>query len=196
MILDVVDYISSAGFIGWPIIALSIVLWSVLGYRWSLLKLPKSFSPERIENYRPDGVPSTLFEVMYDDAKRLALVDGTRKSFEVEMQSYQYEVNRGAKVVGSIVAVAPLMGLLGTVAGMIVTFKSMESMALFSQGGGIAGGISQALITTQMGLAVAIPGVLIGKFLNSRQQTFLQVIDHYRVQLEKRLDTKGESSEV
>lgn len=196
MILEVFDYISSAGFIGWPIIGLSVVLWSVLGYRWSLLRLPKGFNPESVERYSPPAQASSLFEMMVTEAMTLALETGSKKSFEIEMQGYKSEINRGAKIVGSIVAVAPLMGLLGTVAGMIVTFKSMESMALFSQGGGIAGGISQALITTQMGLAVAIPGVLIGKYLNSKQQTFLQVIDYYRVQLEKRLDSVGGSHEV
>ena len=65
--------------------------------------------------------------------------------------------------------VSPLLGLLGTVSGMIETFDSLASMALFTQSGGIAGGISQALFTTQMGLAVAIPGVLVQSVLNRQQ---------------------------
>ena len=48
---------------------------------------------------------------------------------------------------------------------MIETFSALGDMALFTQSGGIAGGISQALLTTQMGLVVAIPGLLVGRIL-------------------------------
>jgi biopolymer transport protein ExbB len=68
------------------------------------------------------------------------------------------------------VVAAPLLGLLGTVSGMIETFRSLEDMALFSQSGGIAGGISQALFTTQLGLAVAIPGLIIKGHLDKKQR--------------------------
>jgi biopolymer transport protein ExbB len=70
----------------------------------------------------------------------------------------------------TIVSAAPLLGLLGTVIGMIETFDSLGDMSLFSQSGGIAGGISQALITTQMGLAVAIPGLVVNGALKRRQK--------------------------
>ena len=53
---------------------------------------------------------------------------------------------------------------------MIETFDSLGNMSLFSQSGGIAGGISQALITTQMGLAVAIPGLIVNGTLNRKQK--------------------------
>ena len=66
--------------------------------------------------------------------------------------------------------VAPLGGLLGTVGGMIETFRSLEQMALFTQGGGVAGGIAQALLTTQMGLAVAIPGIVLGRVMDKKAQ--------------------------
>jgi biopolymer transport protein ExbB len=56
---------------------------------------------------------------------------------------------------------------------MIETFDSLAEMALFTQSGGIAGGISEALFTTQMGLAVAIPGLLVGRVLK-RKQTALE----------------------
>ena len=52
---------------------------------------------------------------------------------------------------------------------MIETFDSLGDMSLFTQTGGIAGGISQALITTQMGLAVAIPGLIVNGILNKKQ---------------------------
>jgi biopolymer transport protein ExbB len=66
--------------------------------------------------------------------------------------------------------VSPLLGLLGTVIGMIETFDSLGDMSLYSQSGGIAGGISQALFTTQMGLAVSIPGLVVNGILHRRQK--------------------------
>ena len=71
-----------------------------------------------------------------------------------------------------LVAIAPLAGLLGTVTGMIETFDALGDMSLYSQSGGIAGGISQALFTTQMGLVVAVPGLIIGRLLDRRQTRF------------------------
>ena len=64
---------------------------------------------------------------------------------------------------------APLLGLLGTVTGMMSTF---EVMSLFGTGNakGMAGGISEALITTQTGLIVAIPGLYMKNFLERRAQ--------------------------
>jgi biopolymer transport protein ExbB len=82
-------------------------------------------------------------------------------------------LSRYKGLVNLVVVVAPLLGLLGTVSGMIETFDSLAEMSLFSQSGGIAGGISQALITTQMGLAVAIPGLIAGKLLERRQTALI-----------------------
>lgn len=61
---------------------------------------------------------------------------------------------------------APLLGLLGTVDGMITTFNGLQSMQLVSASGGIAFGISRALITTQLGLCIAAPGLLIDRYLH------------------------------
>ena len=81
-----------------------------------------------------------------------------------------HELERFLNTLGTIAGISPLLGLLGTVIGMIETFDSLGDMSLFSQSGGIAGGISQALITTQMGLAVAIPGLVVNGALKRRQK--------------------------
>jgi biopolymer transport protein ExbB len=60
---------------------------------------------------------------------------------------------------------------------MIETFDSLGNMSLFSQSGGIAGGISQALFTTQMGLVVAVPGLIIGKMLDRQQDNLERELD-------------------
>jgi biopolymer transport protein ExbB len=73
-------------------------------------------------------------------------------------------------------AIAPLMGLLGTVTGMIMTF---QSITLFGTGNPaiMAGGISQALVTTVLGLVCAIPLLLIHNFLNDKAQGILTILE-------------------
>ena len=67
-------------------------------------------------------------------------------------------LGRDLIVMAALTAVAPLLGLLGTVTGMIETFDAV-SVASGSTGTRVAGGVSQALVTTQFGLVVALPGV-------------------------------------
>jgi len=75
-----------------------------------------------------------------------------------------------------IAAVGPLLGLLGTVTGMILTF---QGIALYGAGdvGGMAGGISQALITTVWGLIVAIPTILLHTLVNSKAMRIIHILD-------------------
>lgn len=75
-----------------------------------------------------------------------------------------------------IAAVAPLMGLLGTVTGMIITF---QAITIFGAGDpkAMAGGISGALITTVLGLCVAIPTVLLHTIVNGRAQRIIHILE-------------------
>lgn len=80
------------------------------------------------------------------------------------------DLGRGATLLHTICLVAPLLGLLGTVGGMVETFDSLAEMQLFRQGGGVAAGVAQALLTTQVGLVIAVPGLLLERALRRRQQ--------------------------
>ena len=75
-----------------------------------------------------------------------------------------------------IAAVAPLLGLLGTVTGMIATF---QAITLFGTGDPklMAGGISQALVTTVLGLSVAIPLVLLHSVVASRSKALIEILE-------------------
>ncbi len=77
------------------------------------------------------------------------------------------ELERYSGVVGIVASVAPLLGLLGTVWGMIVTFDVIKEQGL-GQVGQLAGGISAALITTFAGLSVGIPALMAHRYLLSR----------------------------
>ena len=86
------------------------------------------------------------------------------------------KLSRGVMWLKIISVVAPLLGLLGTVTGMIVTF---QAITLFGTGDPklMAGGISQALMTTVLGLVVAIPTVLLHTMVASRSRSIQQVLD-------------------
>ena len=79
-------------------------------------------------------------------------------------------------IIKIISMVAPLLGLLGTVTGMIVTF---QAITIYGAGDpkAMAGGISGALVTTVLGLIVAIPTVLMHTFLNGKAKSVVQVLD-------------------
>lgn len=113
------------------------------------------------------------FGVFSDFKYRLANLKGSRSDASLLLSEEEDQLNRYKIIIKSVVVLAPLLGLLGTVSGMIETFDSLAEMSLFSQSGGIAGGISQALITTQMGLAVAIPGLIVGRLLERKQINLL-----------------------
>ncbi|MFL2502435.1 MAG: MotA/TolQ/ExbB proton channel family protein [Luminiphilus sp.] len=86
------------------------------------------------------------------------------------------KLEQGLTLLKIIAAVAPLMGLLGTVTGMIITF---QAITIFGAGDpkAMAGGISSALVTTVLGLLVAIPTVLLHTVVNGRSQRIIHVLN-------------------
>lgn len=85
-------------------------------------------------------------------------------------------LEKGLSMIKLLAAVAPLLGLLGTVTGMIATF---QSISLFGTGDPklMANGISQALVTTMLGLCVAIPLLFLHSIVASRSRTLVQILD-------------------
>jgi biopolymer transport protein ExbB len=86
------------------------------------------------------------------------------------------KIERGLITLAMLAAIAPMLGLLGTVSGMIETF---QSITLFGTGDPklMSGGISQALVTTELGLAVAIPLLLIHSAISSKSNRLVQILD-------------------
>lgn len=99
---------------------------------------------------------------------------GIRLEDQVIVESAK--LNRGLASVAVIAAIAPLLGLLGTVTGMIETFNSIT---LFGTGDPklMSGGISIALVTTELGLSVAIPLVLFHSFVQGRANHVVDLIN-------------------
>lgn len=169
------DYIELGGpLIMWPLLAIAVVLWFALGYRFSLLSrgsrknvrvLLRRFEQGRANP--PNGIVDEA--IARGVALQRAGQPDLRDHLDEAFGPLERDLKRFATLIGTLVAVAPLLGLLGTVTGMIETFESLGDMTLFSQTGGIASGIATALFTTQMGLVVAVPGVIAKGILDRRQ---------------------------
>lgn len=169
------DYMGSGGFVMWPLFFAAMFLWFGLGFRFHTLKRGSQKSVRTLirkyhENKRTKVVG--IIDSAIQDAMEIVAEYGrsrmARKLIDDTFYEYEVTIRKYSKMVMTLVAIAPLIGLLGTVIGMIETFDSLASASLFSQSGGIAGGISQALFTTQLGLVVAVPGVIIGRLLDRR----------------------------
>ncbi|RZA05465.1 MAG: MotA/TolQ/ExbB proton channel family protein, partial [Moraxellaceae bacterium] len=87
-------------------------------------------------------------------------------------------------IVATSAAVAPLLGLLGTVSGMINTFKMMT---IFGSGdvSTVSGGISEALITTELGLIVAVPSLVISAILTRQIKTYSHAMENFAIKISK-----------
>jgi len=92
------------------------------------------------------------------------------------VNSEAHRLHFGLKTLAIVAAITPLLGLLGTVTGMIETF---QSISLFGSGDPklMSGGISQALVTTQLGLAVAIPILLMHALLQGKANRLIELLD-------------------
>lgn len=176
------DTLRAGGAIGKVILGLGAVL--VLLALWRVVAIVRGTGGSPAD---AEAVALALREQRHDDARRLAagvrgamgrvlarIVEAPERGREelevVAEQAVEREANALDRFATPLLvgaSVAPLLGLLGTVSGMIATFD-----VITEYGAGnpklLSGGISEALVTTQLGLIVAIPGVLIGNLLASR----------------------------
>lgn len=102
--------------------------------------------------------------------------DVRRERVEEAGRAVAHGLERYLNTLGTIAAVSPLLGLLGTVAGMIQVFTAMTTQGL-GDPQALAGGISQALLTTAAGLCVAIPALVAYRYLKGRVETCLLAIE-------------------
>ncbi len=178
-------YLQQGGFVMWPLLLGTAALWYGLGYRLISLRRGTRL-PLRtiIQAFRSGRKSRTLGVIDGAVVQGLQVVEQNphdpRSHLDEAFGPLVKDLQRFALVVMVVVMVAPLAGLLGTVGGMIETFDALGEMSLFRQGGGIAGGIAQALISTQMGLAVAIPGLLVGEVLRRRQESLEQELEQLK----------------
>lgn len=91
-----------------------------------------------------------------------------RGRFEEVEEALVGQVDQRLTVVQTLVGAAPLLGLLGTVIGMLLTFEGISKGAGSETAAQVAHGISQALITTQTGLMIALPGIFMVLIIRRR----------------------------
>ncbi len=176
VVQEILGYLASGGYVMPPLVIATVVLWWTLGYRMmSLQRGTVRGTRNLVYRYLHGKLPSNkegiLVRALYKgmDLRKQNLTHLRRHLDDAFAEEYR-EISRYKVLIKTLVMVSPLLGLLGTVSGMIETFDSLGNMTLFSQSGGIAGGISQALITTQMGLAVSIPGLIVNGLLDKKQK--------------------------
>ena len=181
------DYMKSGGFVMWPLFFTAMFLWFGLGYRFHTLKRGSQKSVRTLirkyhekKRVKTEGIIDSAIVDAMTIVEENGCSSSTRKLIDDRFYGYTKEIKQYSRMVMTLVAIAPLIGLLGTVVGMIETFDSLASASLFSQSGGIAGGISQALFTTQLGLVVAVPGVVIGRLLDRRGNTMAYELEQIK----------------
>ena len=175
------DFIQMGGYIMPPLLLMTMTLWYALGDRYyainrgrsaKLRPLIKKYlkNPDKSVKGIIDGAILQAIEIGQNEQ-----ITNKRAYLDEAFYPYEKELRKHKKLIFTLVAAAPLAGLLGTVTGMIETFDSLASSNLFSaSGGGIAGGISQALFTTQMGLVVSIPGLITSRILDREEELISQ----------------------
>lgn len=194
LLAELADTFAAGGFVMPPLAVGTLLLWYVLGVRAATLdrgdvrSLPDLLAWHRERALRGEEVSvHGIVATAVARASRYMAVPHrprARQSLHKRMDELfadlEADMNRGRALVHSVVVVAPLLGLLGTVTGMVETFDSLAEMALFSQGGGVAGGIAQALLTTQVGLVVAIPGIFADRLLQRKQRRLQAELDELK----------------
>lgn len=100
-----------------------------------------------------------------------------------------HELERFIGTLGTIASISPLLGLLGTVFGMIRTFNAIRTEGV-GDPASLGGGIAEALITTAAGLTVAIPALLAYKYLRSRVENLVVQMEKESIKLVQAMEER------
>ena len=98
--------------------------------------------------------------------------EAIRERIEDTGRHVVHDLNRFLNTLGTVAAISPLLGLLGTVVGMMKVFHDITQYGV-GDPGALAGGISQALITTAAGLLIAIPALIAYRYLRGRVEALV-----------------------
>ena len=172
------DRVQQGGLVGWVILALGafgllLALWRMV----YLTRVARSVNAQMhdLSAPRADNPLGRIIGVL-GPKPQLADLETLELKLDEAILQETPPLEKGQGLLKLLSAVAPLLGLLGTVTGMIVTFQAI------TQGGGgdsrlMADGISQALVTTVQGLVVAIPLLFLHTLLASRSKSLIQLLE-------------------
>lgn len=152
---------------------------TLLGEVWGWLK-NNQLDGDKIKELRDSSHLGRIFAAGLSNSRHGR--DVMKDSIEEAASQVVHELERFLGALGTIAAVAPLIGLLGTVVGMIQVFTAIMLEGT-GNAGVLAGGISQALITTAAGLTVAIPALLAHRYFQRRLDTIVVAMEQEAVKL-------------
>ncbi len=171
------EYLDQGGSVGWVIVYVGI--FGILLGLWRIIVLfaMSAKVKSQLKNSANPNTNNPLGRVL-KVAQENKNVDSETLELKLEeaVLKERPSIESGLAILKIIAAVAPLLGLLGTVTGMITTF---QAITIFGAGDpkNMAGGISAALITTVQGLLVAIPMVLMHTLVNGRAKSVTHVLE-------------------
>jgi len=187
--MPVFEIFRSGGPIMWPLAICSLVALAVIIERSINLRRSKVLDPaivERVTGLAEGGAPDKALEIcrehpgIYTNIVRAGLDmasrgEGHAVAKEAMVDAGRHEtsrLNRYVGVLGTIVGISPLLGLLGTVTGMIDVFDTIAEAGT-GHASELSSGISQALITTATGLLIAIPALVAYNFFREKVESIV-----------------------
>ena len=159
------DVLRQGGAVLWIMLVLSIALYTLLSSTFAVLRKVKKELP--------------TVEAQISELTDSALVDDTVYLYELDEISW---IRRRMPVLSVLLALAPLSGLLGTVNGMLTTFAGLANAATTKPIDSISSGISEALITTQVGLLIAIPGAFLYSYIRGQLSKITEELHQFASQ--------------
>jgi len=176
------EFIIAGGPFMWPLLACSILIITISIERLWFLQIrlvsPKGltnqivnlFNKNLINNKQADEI-SELSSLGFLLISCIQYKDLPRENLESKIEEKAVEVKfsleRNLNMLGTIATISPLLGLLGTVIGMITAFTGLSEVT-GANPDALAAGISQALITTAFGLFIAVPGLVLHKYFEQK----------------------------
>lgn len=131
--------------------------------------------------------------ILRHEAPRVELKDIVQEAGQLEVP----RLERRLAMLATVVFTAPLLGLLGTVMGLIDAFTNLSAQTGYTSLTDLSGGIYQALITTAAGLVVAIPSAVAYGYLNSRVNTLMHDMERAGIEIVNLLcDQRGKTPEI
>jgi len=188
--------IQAAGWPIWPLILSSIIALAIIGERlWSLRQnviMPRGLLPQVLAEFRQNGISPSMIShveahsplgqvlaaVLKNSRSPNAIV---KESIEETGRAVAVELERFLTSLGTIAAIAPLLGLFGTVIGMIEIFGSQGPQG--SNPLMLAHGISIALYNTAFGLVVAVPSMIFYRYFRSKVDAVLVDMEMQAIRL-------------
>jgi len=186
------EFITAGGPFMWPLLACSILIISIsiekLWFLQNRLVSPKGLS-NQIMNLLNNDLLSNKQATEISNLSSLGFLlincikyknlprENLESKIEEKAIEVKYFLERRLSMLGTIATISPLLGLLGTVVGMITAFTGLTETS-GANPDLLASGISQALITTAFGLLIAVPGLVLHKY-------FEQKINYLLISLQK-----------